>query len=77
MAFVTFTDGEYTCGMKVMHLGKEHIAQNSASLSGHTQPFCQSRFKLKDVSLLIHVIYYNLIIYDRKVHVYAVNMHVH
>ncbi len=35
-------------------LGKQHIGQNSASLSGHMQPFCQSiwwtkasRFKLK------------------------------
>ncbi len=40
-----------------MYLGKEPIAQNSASLSGHKQPFCQSGFKLKDLSLLIHIIY--------------------
>ncbi len=31
--FLTITDGEYTCEMQVMHLGKEHIAQNSESLS--------------------------------------------
>ncbi len=31
--FLTLTDGEYTCEMLVMHLGKEHIAQNSSSLS--------------------------------------------
>ncbi len=31
--FLTITDGEYTCEMQVMHLWKEHIAQNSASLS--------------------------------------------
>ncbi len=55
--FLSFTDVEYTCEMYVMHLGKEHIAQNSASLSGHTQTFSQSRFKLKDSSLLIHLIY--------------------
>ncbi len=41
-----------------MRLGKEHIAQNRWSLSGHTQPFCQSCFKLKDLSLLIHLIYW-------------------
>ncbi len=31
--FLTFTDGEYTCEMQVMRLGKEHMAQNSTSLS--------------------------------------------
>ncbi len=58
-----------------MHSGKEHIAQNSASLSGHTQPFCQNPFKLKYVSLLTR--YLNLqMLFNRKVHVYAANMHV-
>ncbi len=37
-----------------MHLGKEHIAQNSASLSGHTQHFCQSRSKLRLIISYYH-----------------------
>ncbi len=32
---------------------KRAHSSNSASLSWHTQPFCQSRFKLKCLSLLI------------------------
>ncbi len=44
---------------------KRAHSSNSTSLSGHTQPFCQSHFKLKDLSLLIHAIYYHLIIWSR------------
>ncbi len=46
--FLTFTDGEYTCEMQVMHLGKVHSASLSAAhvafLSKH---LTASRFKLK------------------------------
>ncbi len=56
--FLTFTDGEYTCEMQVMHLGKQHISNtlNSASFcQRHTQPFCQSRFKLKLNNRLLYL----------------------
>ncbi len=73
--FLTFTDGEYTCEMQVMHLGIEPIAQTAPLCQRHTQPFCQSRFILKDLSLLIHA---NLLTFNHMIakFVYAVNIHV-
>ncbi len=41
--FLTFTDGEYTCEMYVMHLGKQHISQNSVSLSAAHAAFLTER----------------------------------
>ncbi len=32
--FLTFTDGEYTCEMQVMHSGKAHIAQTARLCQG-------------------------------------------
>ncbi len=40
-----------------MHLGKQHISNtlNSALCQRHTQPFCQSRFKLKLNYMLLYL----------------------
>ncbi len=58
-----------------MHLGKEHIAQQRVSVKAHAA-FVRAALDSKDLSLLIQAINSHLI-NDRKVHVYAVNIHVH
>ncbi len=52
--FLTFTDGEYTCEMQVMHLGKEHVAPTAR---GTRSLSVRAALNSKDLSLLIHAIY--------------------
>ncbi len=48
--FLTFTDGEFTCEMQVMHLGKEHIDKIAHAV------FVRAALN-SESSLLIHAIY--------------------
>ncbi len=57
-----------------MHLGKEHIAQQCVSVRAPAA-FVRAALNSNDLSLLIQAIHSHLI-NDRKVHVYAVNIHV-